>query len=296
MSASQAASAPLVTVVVSTYREVADGQEPDGRDSTLARAVRSVVAQTYPRWELVVVSDHPPAPDRERIECFLGGLGDPRVRHYDMPEHGGTRVLGSAAKRAGIERGSGPLIAFLEADNEWDQGHLARGVAAFQDDPTLDLAYADSVVRLAPASAAAPLLAALGSVAPPPLLGPLAGAAFRWEKPDWDARSRQQLEQYNFIDASDAIFRRDSYLAAGPLPLRVDSDWLLWRRFLRAGRDRFRHIPHVGSYFATSSWQQHANYFALTLIQRFDIPFDMRAKQVELRQARAAVYDAKHRA
>jgi glycosyltransferase involved in cell wall biosynthesis len=297
MSASPATSAPLVSVVVSTYREVADGSQPDGADSTLARAVRSVMAQTYRHWELVVVSDHPPLPDRERIEGFVRGLGDSRVRHHDLPEHGGIQVLGSSAKRAGIERSSGPLIAFLEADNEWDPGHLERGAAAFQQDPALDLVYADTMVRLASSCPEAPLLTALAIVAPPArLLGPLVGATFRWNKPDWDPRSRQQLEQYNFIDASDAIFRRDSYLAAGPLPLSVDSDWLLWRRFLRAGRDRFRHVPHVGSYFATTTWQQHANYFALTLVQQFGIPFDMRAKQAELRQARDAVYSAKHQA
>jgi glycosyltransferase involved in cell wall biosynthesis len=273
---------PSVAVVISTYREIADGRRADAEDSKLARAVRSVLAQTFTDWELVIVSDQPPAADLAALEGYVRRLGDPRVRHHTMDEHGGIQLLGSACKRAGIEHSRAPLIAFLEADNAWDAGFLGRGVRAFQQDPSLDLVYHDTLVRLEP-SASDPLPFALWM-----------SAEFVWHKPDWDRRSRRMLEHYNFVDASDAMFRRDTYQAAGPLPLRVDSDWLLWRRFLRGGRDRFRHIPAIGSYFATTSWRQHANYFGLTLIQRFDIPFDMRERQYALRQERDAAYGRKH--
>ncbi len=282
MPRSCGADALLVSVVLSTYREVADGQHPDGADSPLAQAIRSVLTQSYPHLELVVVSDHPPAADRARIERLVARLRDVRVHYHDLPQHGGVALLGSGAKRAGIERSRGPLIAFLEADNVWDRGHLARAVVALAADARLDLVYADSIVRLAPSAPA------------PPLFRPPLGRTFRWSKPDWNAQARAQLLQYNFIDASEAVFRRASYEAAGPVPLTIDCDWLLWRRFLQAGRDRFQRIPVVGSYYTTTSWEQHANYFALTLVQRFGLPFDMRAKQAEVHETRTAAYERKH--
>ena len=290
-----AGAAPLVTVVMSTYREIADGRRADGTDSSLARAVRSVLAQTYTNWELVVISDHPPEDALRRISAFLDSLREPRARHHDMQERGGLTMLGSVAKHAGVERSSGPLIAFLDADNAWHPDFLARGVAAFLSDPTLDLVYFDTMVRRARAVPAFPDIDALSRISLPHYLaGPLVGAAFRWRKPDWDAQGRRLFERYNFIDSGDALFRRDCYEAVGHIPFGVLNDWHLWLSFLGIGRDRFRHIPIVGQCFATATWGHHIRLYYLTLVHRFDIPFDLRAYERATRTAQHAVYERKH--
>src|SRR5690606_29351956 len=70
---------PKVSVITSTYREVADGEMENGRDSMLARAVDSVRAQTLVDWELWVVADCPPPEDLHKIEQLLASYEDDRI-------------------------------------------------------------------------------------------------------------------------------------------------------------------------------------------------------------------------
>lgn len=111
------ADEPLVSVVVPTY----------GRDRDHLRdAVESVVAQTHDRVELVVVDD-----SAEGVRGTVTDVaGDLRVTLCRDGDHDGA----GAARNTGIEAAAGPLIAFLDDDDAWDPGKLARQVAAMRAD------------------------------------------------------------------------------------------------------------------------------------------------------------------
>lgn len=92
---------PRVSVVVPVY----NGAELVGR------AIRSVLAQTFPDFELIVVDDGSTDNLAKALEQFPD-LRLRRLRH--------TRNRGAAAARnTGIRKARGAYIAFLDSDDEW---------------------------------------------------------------------------------------------------------------------------------------------------------------------------------
>jgi glycosyltransferase involved in cell wall biosynthesis len=106
----------LVSVVLPTY----------GRPEYFESAVRSVVEQTYPAVELVVVDDaspEPVAPVLEEIETRA--IGVTLVRHE---ENSGA----CAARNTGIDRAKGKYIAFIDDDDIWLNTKLERQVSVME--------------------------------------------------------------------------------------------------------------------------------------------------------------------
>ncbi len=80
------------------------------RRHTIARAVRSVLAQTHGDWELVVVDD---ASTDDTAE-IVRGFGDARIRYVVEREHVGV----TAAKNRGLDEARGAFIGILDSDDE----------------------------------------------------------------------------------------------------------------------------------------------------------------------------------
>lgn len=99
---------PVVTAVIPTRN----------RALLLGRAIRSVLAQTYPALEIVVVIDGPD-PD---TEAALKAIRDPRVRI--MPLRGS--VGAAEARNIGVQNAKGDWIAFLDDDDEWLPEKIAK--------------------------------------------------------------------------------------------------------------------------------------------------------------------------
>jgi hypothetical protein len=118
------AAEPLVSVVTPTL----------GREAVLARAIDSVLAQTYSNWELVLVADDEGRAAAERVD-------DPRIR---TTAHRGPGVC--AARNTALEVASGDLIAYLDDDNVMDPGWLRTVVWAFETRPDADVIYGAYVI------------------------------------------------------------------------------------------------------------------------------------------------------
>jgi GT2 family glycosyltransferase len=84
----------------------------------VAGAIESVLAQTWPDFELIVVDD---GSTDKSAECVMHFTHDPRVRLIRQRNRG----VG-AARNLGMSKASGGLIAFLDADDEWLQSHLQK--------------------------------------------------------------------------------------------------------------------------------------------------------------------------
>jgi len=302
---------------MSTYGEI-ESQRPDGAsDSMLSRAIGSVIAQTYPDWELWVVSDHPPGDIRDAIESLISSYRDDRIHYEDLASRGGPAAPGAKPKRLGVERSKGELLAFLDADNAFGPDHLLRCVHAFTECKSgLDLVYCDTrVVYAANANtddilhnAVALPYHLLGTifgekfsgeirknVHPPAPIGPLSGAPFIWEKPDWNENSAKKLQRFNFIDTSDAIMTRAAYEAAGGIQDAINLDWRLWLAMIHAGRKRFRHIPHVDVTYTTESLSQHREYYGLSVIDKLDLPVDVARLYSDSIRVLEDRYEKKHK-
>ncbi|MGH7570892.1 MAG: glycosyltransferase family 2 protein [Gemmatimonadota bacterium] len=95
----------------------------------LAEAIESLLAQSRPPREIVVIDDGSTDGSREATT----GYGE-RVR-YAHQDHAGP----AAARNLGIEMTSGDLVAFLDSDDIAAPLRLERQVACFEAVPDLDV-------------------------------------------------------------------------------------------------------------------------------------------------------------
>lgn len=110
---------PLITVRIATY---------ENTNELLTRAVPSVLAQTYPHWELLIVGDGVSDDVAERINT----LGDARISFQNRsvrgpyPEDRYERwlVTGTRPYNDALAAADGAWIASLDDDDEWDPDHL----------------------------------------------------------------------------------------------------------------------------------------------------------------------------
>lgn len=114
----------LVTVVLPTYR----------RSRFLGRAIESVLRQTHEEFELIVVDDASPECDTPRI---VEQVRDPRVRFIRRETNGGP----AASRNTAVRAGTGPLIAFLDDDDEYYPECLKSFVQAFAAVPGSSYAW-----------------------------------------------------------------------------------------------------------------------------------------------------------
>lgn len=88
----------------------------------LSGAVESVLNQTYPYWELLIVDDCS-TDDSFSIAEQLGKK-DERIRVYRLPENGGS----SAARNKALDEAKGEFVAFLDSDDRYDPEYLESQV------------------------------------------------------------------------------------------------------------------------------------------------------------------------
>lgn len=96
---------PAVSVVIPLYN----------KGPYIARALNSVLAQTFQDFEVIVVDDGSTDNGAEIVRKFT----DPRIKLIQQENQGV-----SAARNRGIEASLAELIAFLDADDEWLPGFL----------------------------------------------------------------------------------------------------------------------------------------------------------------------------
>lgn len=98
----------------------------------LGDAVRSVLSQGWPHLEVIVV-DNASTDDTARI---ARAFGPPVQCHRSEPS-------GQApTTNFGIRQATGAWLAFIDADDLWAPGKLARQMSAFATQPDLDAVFA----------------------------------------------------------------------------------------------------------------------------------------------------------
>jgi glycosyltransferase involved in cell wall biosynthesis len=102
----------------------------------VGRAIDSVLAQTYPHREIIVVDDG----STDGTDAVLATYGD-RIQVVAGP---GAGV--SASRNTGIARAKGELLAVLDADDEWLPNKLARQIPMLFEDPAVGVVGCANVV------------------------------------------------------------------------------------------------------------------------------------------------------
>ncbi|MBN9386607.1 MAG: glycosyltransferase [Chloroflexi bacterium] len=117
---------PLVSVIIPSYNS----------RQWVAKAIDSVLGQTYKNIEIIVVDDGSTDQTEEFIRENYGA--NDRVRYYYQPNSGVSR-----ARNFGIERARGDLISFLDADDWLLPEKVARQVEFLRAHPEYQIAYCD---------------------------------------------------------------------------------------------------------------------------------------------------------
>lgn len=100
-----------VTVVVPTFNQA----------EFLGEALRSVVAQDFEEWRVIVINNFSTDGTRE----VVASLGDPRIELVDFANHG----IIAASRNLGLERADTEFVAFLDSDDWWLPTKLSRCVS-----------------------------------------------------------------------------------------------------------------------------------------------------------------------
>lgn len=189
---------------------------------TVAQALESLLAQTAPGWEAIVVDDGSSDGTAEVVRSFTER--DRRFRLVTRP-NGGE----SAARNTGLDRAAYDWVLFLDADDWIAPVHLERLTAALEADDTLDAVHCGYA-----------RVAADGTPVVDPYRPP-AGDLF------------PTLAHRAAFPVHACIVRRSLVDAVGRFDpsLRTSPDWDLWQRIARAGA-RFGAVPDVLAFYRMS--------------------------------------------
>jgi glycosyltransferase involved in cell wall biosynthesis len=119
---------PLVSAIITTYNY--------GR--FVVDAVQSVLAQTYPHVEVIVVDDGSTDDTALRLQPYMGKI------RYIHQENSGV----DAARNNGIAAAKGQFIGLLDADDMWHPQRVQRQMQFIADHPQTAVVGADTIIDL----------------------------------------------------------------------------------------------------------------------------------------------------
>lgn len=118
---------PVVSVVIPSYNSA----------RWVGEAIESVLGQSFPDWELLLVDDG----STDNTRAVVARYTDPRVRYIYQENQ-----ERSAARNRGVREAQGAFVAFLDADDLWLPEKLAEQVKVFEREPAVGLVYAGTYV------------------------------------------------------------------------------------------------------------------------------------------------------
>ena len=117
---------PTVSIVIPTYN----------RADLIARSIQSVLNQSYPDFEVIVVDDGSTDGTKEVVENF----NDKRIKYIRLNNNRGA----GAARNVGIRSSMGKFIAFQDSDDMWLPEKLKKHLSIFAKElPNVGIVYSD---------------------------------------------------------------------------------------------------------------------------------------------------------
>ena len=212
----------LISIVTPTFN----------RAKLLAKAIESVRSQSYRSWEMLIWDDGSSDDTPQIVPTYH----DPRIRYYRGPNRGQA-----SARNQALQNAKGEYIAFLDDDDQWLPGKLARQVQILDRFEEADVLFANfknvdlvnQTVRLS-FDANRDILARMKTE-------PLEPGVHLIR--DGFAES---LSQRNIVLPSSTIMRRKICVAVGPFNehLRGAEDMEYWWRCALRGA-RFAYVEEV---------------------------------------------------
>lgn len=117
----------LVSIIMPNYNS----------EKYVEATVKSVLAQTYEKWELLLVDDCSQDDSLEIVRAFR----DERIKILSTEKNGGA----AAARNIAIEKAQGRWIAFLDSDDLWTPDKLEKQIS-YMAENQIAFSYSDYAV------------------------------------------------------------------------------------------------------------------------------------------------------
>jgi glycosyltransferase involved in cell wall biosynthesis len=116
---------PGISVIIPAYN----------REAVLPGAIKSIIAQTFQDWELLVVDDCSTDNTFNIVNAF--SLKDNRIKYFKLKKNSGA----NAARNTGIKLAAASIVSFLDSDDEMHPQNLKRQYEKFNASTDLALCY-----------------------------------------------------------------------------------------------------------------------------------------------------------
>ena len=132
---------PIVSIITPTYNH----------ENFIGECIESVLAQTYPYWEQIIIDDG----STDRTDEIIAQYDDERIKYIRQDNVGIWRLSETYNKALRISRGT--LIAVLEGDDFWPSNKLERQIPAFTK-PEVVMCWASVLPLIASARLCTPAI------------------------------------------------------------------------------------------------------------------------------------------
>lgn len=118
---------PLISIITPCYNA----------SPFITQTIESVLSQTYPYWEMLIVDDCSTDRSAEIIQTYVER--DTRIRYLRTENPSGSPSL---PRNIGLQQAQGEYIAFLDSDDAWFPNKLEEQVA-FMEAYSYNFVYSD---------------------------------------------------------------------------------------------------------------------------------------------------------
>lgn len=91
----------------------------------IGESIRSVLAQTYENWELIIVDDC----STDETVAVVSSFADPRICYFRNEENSGAAI----SRNRALREAKGRWIAFLDSDDLWHPEKLEKQMAFMEE-------------------------------------------------------------------------------------------------------------------------------------------------------------------
>ncbi len=194
-------SSPGVSVVIPTFNS----------SRTITRALKSVLAQTYQDFEIIIADDASQDDTKQQVES----LADSRIVFLESPEK--TNQGPAPTRNRALAKACAEYVAFLDSDDEWLPQKLEKQRRFFELQPKCSIVVTNAY-----------------DISPD---GQIIEAEFDGTPPVRGAEAWRTLLKYSFIETSSVMARRALIEELGGFDpkLFVSQDQDLWIRLALCG-------------------------------------------------------------
>lgn len=185
---------PTLTIIMAAYNAGA----------TLDIAIKSVQAQTYTDWELIVVNDCSKDNTLEIADSFA--KSDPRIRVISNESNLGVSIT----RKKALDTAKGEWIAVLDSDDIWDQYKLEKQFALAEKE-NADLVFTGSAFI------------------------DNDGNPINWQLHVPENISYRELLKQNLVSNSSVLVKKEFYEQFYAADKSIYSDFAMWLKMAKAG-------------------------------------------------------------